>query len=259
MYLSKVAVLCALLLGAVPMGVLASDVTLLNAKTDKPLKLKYRKKQEITDAVTAFHTTGENAYSGDEAVLEEGAKLYAKRCKACHAADGSGKVGPSLRDEEWDYARTDTEVGRFEIVYGGGRESMRAFGRQMDQDDILKVLAFLETFRNGQTPAMAVEETDKTAAAGQSVPPVPFTAAFLSDKTNIDAGGEMWAAQCRHCHGAKAYPGKAPKLKPAKYKADWVYRRVTDGFRKMPAWKDEYSDEERMKIVSYILSGSFSP
>mgnify|MGYP000122966263 CR=1 FL=1 len=60
-------------------------------------------------------------------------------------------------------------------------------------------------------------------------------------------------------HGAKAYPGKAPKLKPAKYKPDWVFSRVTDGFRKMPAWKDEYSDDERMKIVAYIMSGSFSP
>jgi mono/diheme cytochrome c family protein len=34
---------------------------------------------------------------------------------------------------------------------------------------------------------------------------------------------------------------------------------VTDGFRKMPAWKEEYSDDERMKIVAYIMSGSFSP
>ena len=67
-------------------------------------------------------------------------------------------------------------------------------------------------------------------AAEKSVPPVPFTEAYLSDEANIVAGGEIWADQCRHCHGAKAYPGKAPKLKPARYKPNFVYRRVTDGF-----------------------------
>ena len=105
----------------------------------------------------------------------------------------------------------------------------------------------------------AVIKEEKKATPGKSLPPVPFSEEYLASTTNIDVGGEIWAAQCRHCHGAKAYPGKAPKLKPAKYKPDWVYSRVTDGFRKMPAWKDEYSDDERMKIVAYIMSGSFSP
>lgn len=93
----------------------------------------------------------------------------------------------------------------------------------------------------------------------RSTPPTPFTEAFLSDDANVDTGETIWADQCRHCHGRKAYPGKAPKLKPRKYKPDFVYRRVTDGFRKMPGWKDVYSDEERMQVVAYILSDNFSP
>lgn len=97
------------------------------------------------------------------------------------------------------------------------------------------------------------------AAKVKSKPPIPFTETYLASGDNIAAGGEIWADQCRHCHGAKAYPGKAPKLKPAKYKPDFVYRRVTDGFRKMPAWMEVYTDEERMQIVAYILSSKFSP
>jgi len=97
------------------------------------------------------------------------------------------------------------------------------------------------------------------AAKVKSKPPVPFTEAYLSSQENVAAGGEIWADQCRHCHGAKAYPGKAPKLKPHKYKPDFVYRRITDGFRKMPAWMDVYSDDERMQLVAYILSSEFSP
>lgn len=85
-----------------------------------------------------------------------------------------------------------------------------------------------------------------------------FTEAFLSDEANIAAGAELWK-QCRHCHGRNAYPGKAPKLKPRKYKPEFVYKRVTKGFRKMPGWKDVFSDEQRMQIVAYILSKKFSP
>ena len=46
---------------------------------------------------------------------------------------------------------------------------------------------------------------------------------------------------------------------PRKYSPEFVYARVTDGFRKMPAWKDVYSDEQRRAIVAYVLSGEFSP
>ena len=96
-------------------------------------------------------------------------------------------------------------------------------------------------------------------AKEKSKPPVPFTEEYLADEANVATGGEIWAAQCRHCHGAKAYPGKAPKLRPHRYKPNFVYRRVTDGFKKMPAWKEEYTDDERMQIVAYILSDKFSP
>ena len=97
------------------------------------------------------------------------------------------------------------------------------------------------------------------AEADKSEPPVPFTDEFLADVHNIDAGRAIWEEQCQHCHGKSAYPGKAPKLRPARLKPDFVYRRVTDGFRKMPPWKDVYSDEQRMQVTAYILSPRFSP
>ncbi len=97
------------------------------------------------------------------------------------------------------------------------------------------------------------------AAQERSVPPIPFTEEFLTDSENIAAGGTIWAEQCTHCHGANAYPGKAPKLRPARYEPDFVYRRTSDGFRAMPAWKDIYTEEERMQITAYILSPRFAP
>ncbi len=89
--------------------------------------------------------------------------------------------------------------------------------------------------------------------------PVEFTDAYLADPANFAKGKEIWFEQCTHCHGYKAYPGKAPKLKPRRYKPAFVYKRITKGFKKMPAWDEVYDEEERMAIVAYVMSKKFSP
>ncbi len=105
------------------------------------------------------------------------------------------------------------------------------------------------------TAALAGEEKGKAAKE-----PVPvFDKVYLSNKKNLAAGRDVWENQCRHCHGAAAYPGKAPKLNPGQMAPDFIYDRVTFGFGKMPAWKDVFSDEQRKGVVAYIKSDDFSP
>jgi mono/diheme cytochrome c family protein len=90
--------------------------------------------------------------------------------------------------------------------------------------------------------------------------PVPvFDQAFLSNKANIEIGREVWQHQCRHCHGAAAYPGKAPKLNPGQLEPDFIYDRVTFGFGRMPSWKDVFTYEQRKGVVAFIKSDDFSP
>ena len=86
-----------------------------------------------------------------------------------------------------------------------------------------------------------------------------FDKAYLSNKKNVAAGKNVWDNQCRHCHGAAAYPGKAPKLNPGQLAPDFIYDRVTNGFGKMPAWKEVFSVEQRRSVVAYIKSRDFSP
>ena len=86
-----------------------------------------------------------------------------------------------------------------------------------------------------------------------------FDKAYLSNKKNIATGRAVWEGQCRHCHGAAAYPGKAPKLNPGQLAPDFIYDRVTFGFGKMPAWKEVFSDEQRKGVVAYVKSRDFSP
>jgi cytochrome c-L len=127
----------------------AGEVKFLHALDDAPLEFEYRKDQEITEAVKSFKVTGENPYRGDTDAAAAGKKLYKKLCRACHLDDGTGRIGPNLVDDNWKYPRTNTDIGMFEILYGGGAGAMQAFGRRMDQDDILKVMSYLEEMRAG--------------------------------------------------------------------------------------------------------------
>jgi mono/diheme cytochrome c family protein len=98
------------------------------------------------------------------------------------------------------------------------------------------------------------------AAAPANDEPVPvFTPAMMKDPANIEAGKQVWDGQCRHCHGNSAYPGKAPKLKPSSYQPEFVYDRVTNGFRKMPSWKAVFTQQQRIGVVTFIMGEEFMP
>lgn len=143
----------ALLLGAVLLAGLVAhardDVEFLDPLSNEPLSFDHRPDQEITQAVETMHQTGENPYLGDEQAIAAGEDLYKRLCQACHMPDGSGRIGPSLVDDNHKYERTDTQKGQFEIVYAGGAGAMQAFGRRIDQDQILKVLAYVEALKEG--------------------------------------------------------------------------------------------------------------
>lgn len=108
-----------------------------------------------------------------------------------------------------------------------------------------------------EKPEEASTETQAGSSDDEALP--DLAADTLDDPLKVTMGKDIWQQQCRHCHGRSAYPGKAPKLKPRKYKPEFVYDRITNGFRKMPPWKDVFSDEERVALVAWILSKKFSP
>ena len=89
------------------------------------------------------------------------------------------------------------------------------------------------------------------------VPPLPTE--MLKNATMIAKGEVIWKDQCGHCHGSKAYPGKAPKLQPTRYTPDFVWDRIHNGFRGMPAWKDIYKPDEVIGLVAFVLSDDFFP
>ena len=86
---------------------------------------------------------------------------------------------------------------------------------------------------------------------------VTFSPEFMKSPQTIEMGRKVWQERCVFCHGKDAYPGKGPRLNPSKYTAEFVYDRVTNGFRGMPPWKD-YNDEQRKAVAAFVLSLEFS-
>ena len=103
--------------------------------------------EQITDAVTEFYRTGSNPYSGSADAVAAGKESYNQWCVACHLPDGTGQIGPSLVDDQYQYPRANTDVGVFEITYAGAAGAMQAFGNRISQDGILKIMAFIETLK----------------------------------------------------------------------------------------------------------------
>lgn len=88
--------------------------------------------------------------------------------------------------------------------------------------------------------------------------PPPFPAELLGRPEGIATGKAVFGQICKFCHGKSAYPGKAPKLNPSRYTPEFVYDRVTNGYRGMPSFREQFSEQERQAVVVYVLSQEFS-
>jgi cytochrome c-L len=123
----------------------AQEIQFRYAIDNSPLEVKAKPNEKVTEAVTEFKKSGKNPYSGKSEVIAEGKKLYGEFCQACHLPDGAGGMGASLIGEKHIYPRVSTDVGLFEVVYGGASGAMQPFSERMSQDEILKVMAYLRT------------------------------------------------------------------------------------------------------------------
>ncbi len=114
---------------------------------NQPLKLDMLPNEVVTDQVRAFHRTGTNPYRGDAAAIAAGKQSYTQWCAACHLDNGTGRIGSNLVDNRFTYPRVRTDSGVFEVIYAGATGAMQAFGNRVSQDEILKIMAYLETLR----------------------------------------------------------------------------------------------------------------
>jgi cytochrome c oxidase cbb3-type subunit 3 len=97
-----------------------------------------------------------NPFRGNAQALAEGKEVFATICVACHQADGTGLVGPSLVDPYWKYG--DSDEALFETVSNGRPLGMPPWGTQLGNDKIWKVLIYLETLPRSAKPGLGAPD-----------------------------------------------------------------------------------------------------
>jgi len=109
-----------------------------------------------------------NPYHGDAAAIAKGAETWSTICVACHTAEGTGLVGPSLVDPYWKYGHSDAEL--FKTLAEGRPLGMPPWGAQLGTEKIWQVLAYIETLPKRAELGIGSPEYDAAQAAAQAVP-----------------------------------------------------------------------------------------
>ncbi len=139
------------LLGAAIMAIPAAhaDITLRHALTGEVLDLSFAKKGGNTDVFKQFMQNGKNPYNGNEEAIKKGESLYMTGCSGCHGHEAEGKLGPGLADDYWTYPRNSTDVGLFEVLFGGANGMMGPQYVNFSTDDMLHIMAFIRHIYKG--------------------------------------------------------------------------------------------------------------
>ena len=119
----------------------------LSTLTNKPMKLNAYPNETVTARVIEFQKTGKNPHKGDKESIAAGHLLYDQWCAACHLPDGTGRIGSNLVDAQVTYPRVANDVGLFEAIYGGAAGAMQPFGNRLTQDEILRMMSFLDSIK----------------------------------------------------------------------------------------------------------------
>lgn len=115
--------------------------------TNQEVKLNLYPNETVSQKVLEFQKTGRNPYKGDKDAASAGQQLYGQWCAACHLSDGTGRIGSNLTDAQVTYPRVANDVGTFEVIYAGASGAMQSFGNRLTQDEILRLMAFMETLK----------------------------------------------------------------------------------------------------------------
>ncbi|MBU0496187.1 MAG: c-type cytochrome [Chloroflexi bacterium] len=205
------------------------------------------------------------------ASLQEGKELYVERCLTCHGCAGNGLgsyagtlvVTPADFKQE-PFRNMPDDQWFWHVSEGVPGSVMPPWKESLTEDQRWKVIRYIQ-----QTFARPVmrdpDEGDPSGEYANLTNPLPLTVETL------DQGKHLFIRECLVCHG-DAGTGHGPYgtnlqpsppdfsdgnygtlAKPTYSDADYFWR-ISEGlpWSAMPAWKSQYSAEDRWTAVHYV-------
>lgn len=87
-------------------------------------------------------TLGQKGRPAEDQQVEEGAKIFARSCSACHGDTGQGGRAPDLTSGEWRHGGSDEDLRR-NILRGIPGTQMPAIG--LTEEEVVRVIAWLRS------------------------------------------------------------------------------------------------------------------
>jgi ubiquinol-cytochrome c reductase cytochrome c subunit len=173
---------------------------------------------------------GAQAEDGGQATsTQRGARLYAESCAQCHAADGSGGVGPSLLDVSVPYVDLVLRTGRMPPENRAGE----GYGGHWSDSEREAILTYT---------------TEEFGLEG-GIPVI--------DEGSPAVGRRVWMTNCAACHGSTGAGGVAggntitPEV--AGRGRVTIAEAVRVGPFQMPAFdREQITDEELGAVAAYM-------
>jgi cytochrome c oxidase cbb3-type subunit 3 len=90
-------------------------------------------------------------YEGNAVALQEGRRLFIWfNCYGCHGGHGGGGMGPALRDRVFFFGHDPAHI--FASIAEGRGDGMPAWGTKITEDQIWKLVAYVESMGTPQEP-----------------------------------------------------------------------------------------------------------
>lgn len=105
----------------------------------------------------------------DAKSIEDGGKIYAKNCVACHGDKGQGGVGPNLTDEFWLHGGSSKNIFHT-LTEGVPEKGMISWKKTLNPIQIQHVVSFLSRFQGTNPENGKLPQGDKYVATALEKP-----------------------------------------------------------------------------------------
>ena len=92
-----------------------------------------------------------NPFADDRGAGGEGRQLFVSfNCAGCHGDHAGGGMGPSLRDPDWIYGNTESQI--FASIAEGRAHGMPSWSTKLTQDQIWRLVTYIKSLRTRNVP-----------------------------------------------------------------------------------------------------------